>query len=208
VRDTGEDHDDETELLAAVTELGSALRELVEMSVTTAVPAAGLRAAAEQARAISAQLASARRSPGELASLDGGTAGRRVYNPISGVGSAVAPPLTYRPADGGVVSETTLGVVYEGPTGLVHGGVIGLLADELLARAAAAADAWGMTARLEIDYRRPVPLGTPLVLRARTTEVAGRKTVVTGTVALAEEPDVPLAEARGLFIQPRPGQQP
>jgi hypothetical protein len=35
-------------------------------------------------------------------------------------------------------------------------------------------------------------------------ENAGRKTVLTGTVATAAAPDETLVEARGIFVQPRP----
>jgi hypothetical protein len=78
----------------------------------------------------------------------------------------------------------------------VHGGVSSLLMDQLLGAAAKAAGRWGMTARLE--------LATPLVLRARMTEEAGRRTVTTGTIALADAPDQPLVAARGVFVAPRP----
>jgi acyl-coenzyme A thioesterase PaaI-like protein len=103
-----------------------------------------------------------------------------------------------------VVARTALGLAYEGPPGFLHGGMSGLLMDQLLGSAAIAAGLWGMTARLELDYRGPVPLETPLVLRARVVEDAGRKTVVTGSIALAAEPDRALVEARGVFVTPRP----
>jgi hypothetical protein len=61
-----------------------------------------------------------------------------------------------------------------------------------------------MTARLEPDHRRPVPLETPLVLRAGVAENAGRKTVLTGTIATAAAPEETLVAARGAFVRPRP----
>jgi hypothetical protein len=60
-----------------------------------------------------------------------------------------------------------------------------------------------MTARLELDYRGPVPLRQPLLLRGRVTEDAGRKVVVTGSIALAAEPERLLVEACGVFVMPR-----
>jgi hypothetical protein len=57
---------------------------------------------------------------------------------------------------------------------------------------------------LELDYRRPVPLETRLVLRAGVTENSGRKTVLTGTIATAAEPGTTLVAASGIFVQPRP----
>jgi len=197
----------DAELMAAVGELGDALRELVDVSVTTTVGAAQLRAAADLAREVTALLAGSRRPAHQLPVLDDPIAFRRVYNPVSGVGSAIAPPLEVRREEGGVVAEATLGLAYEGPPSYLHGGMSGLLMDQVLGDAAIAAGLWGMTVRLELDYRRPVPLGTPLVLRGRVAEEAGRKVVVTGTIALAAEPDEVLVAARGVFVAPRPERQ-
>ena len=194
----------EAELLAAVTELGSALRELVDASVTTTVPAAELRAAAATAREVTGRLAAARRSRDQLPALDDPVQFRRVFNPVTGVGSALAPPLQIRRAADGVVAETTLGLAYEGPPSYVHGGMSALLMDQLLGSAAIAAGLWGMTVRLELDYRGPVPLETPLLLRAAVSEASGRKVVVTGTIALGTAPEQALVEARGVFVTPRP----
>ncbi|MCZ2806187.1 PaaI family thioesterase [Modestobacter sp. VKM Ac-2983] len=196
----------EGELLAAVTDLGSALRELVGATVTTTVPAAELRSAAVAVREVTARLSAARRSRDQLPALDDPAQARRVFNPVSGVGSPLAPPLVIRREDGGVVSEVTLGLAYEGPPSYVHGGMSALLMDQLLGSAAIAAGLWGMTARLELDYRRPVPLETALVLRAAVSGNTGRKTVITGTIALATAPDQPLVQAHGVFVTPRPEQ--
>ncbi|WP_222194425.1 PaaI family thioesterase [Modestobacter italicus] len=195
---------DQAELLAAVTELGSALRELVGTSVTTTVDPGELRAAAATARELSARLAASRRRRDQLPVLDDPVRFRRVFNPVTGVGSALAPPLDIRREGGGVVAEAVLGLPYEGPPSYVHGGMSALLMDQLLGSAAIVAGLWGMTARLELDYRRPVPLETRLLLRAAVTETVGRKVVVTGTIALADAPEQPLVEARGVFVTPRP----
>jgi acyl-coenzyme A thioesterase PaaI-like protein len=199
--ETGQPYD--PDLMAAVAELGTALRELVDASVRTTVPAAELRATAAEARTATTRLTAARRPPNQLPELDDPVVFRRVYNPVSGVGSAIAPPLAFRSAEDGVVAEATLGLAYEGPPGYVHGGMSSLLMDQLLGAAAIGARLWGMTARLELDYRRPVPLHTPLVLRARVTESAGRTCLVTGTIATAGSPDAALVEGRGVFVMPR-----
>jgi acyl-coenzyme A thioesterase PaaI-like protein len=193
----------DADLMAAVTELGTALRELVDASVLTTLPADQLRAAAADARAVTARLAAAQRPVTQLPVLDDPLVFRRVYNPVSGVGSALAPPVRIRRVEGGVVGEALLGPAYEGPPGYVHGGMSSLLMDQLLGSAAIAAGLWGMTVRLEVDYRRPVPLSTPLTMRAQVTEAAGRKCVVTGTIATAAAPDRTLVEARGVFVMPR-----
>ncbi len=194
----------DTEPLAAAVDLGTALRDLIEISVTSTVAAAEVRAAADLVRQATERLAVARRPVSQLPALDDLTKGRRVFNPVTGVGSALAPPLQVRRDGNGVVAEATLGVAYEGPPSFVHGGMSALFMDQLLGSAAAAAGLWGMTAHLELDYRGPLPLETPLVMRARVAEQSGRKSVITGTIALAADPERILVEARGVFVMPRP----
>jgi acyl-coenzyme A thioesterase PaaI-like protein len=194
------------ELMAAVTDLGSALRALIENSVTTVVGAPELRCVTEQVHAAAEALAVARRPLTQLPRLDDPAVFRRVYNPVSGIGSPLAPPLVIRRGQDGVFAEVALGPAYEGPPGYVHGGVSSLLMDQLLGAAAMAAGKWGMTARLELDYRRPVPLAAALVLRAEVAEDHGRKTVITGTIARADAPEQALVEACGVFVAPRPEQ--
>jgi acyl-coenzyme A thioesterase PaaI-like protein len=192
------------ELMAAVTELGSATRALVEAAVRTTVVPTELRAAAEAVRRATAGLTMAQRTASQLPALDDPIAFRRVHNPVTGVGSGIAPPLHIRKHDDEVVATATLGLAYEGPPSYLHGGMSALFMDQLLGAAAIAAGLWGMTAHLELDYRGPVPLETPLVLRARVTENADRKSVITGEIALASAPDDALVVARGVFVTPRP----
>jgi acyl-coenzyme A thioesterase PaaI-like protein len=193
--------------MAAVADLGDALRRLVETAVTTTVDADELRSAAARIREVEQHLAVSVRPPHQLPVLDDPVAFRRVFNPVSGVGSALAPPLVMRHESGGVVAEATLGVAYEGPPSYLHGGMSALFMDQVLGSAAIAAGLWGMTVHLEVDYRRPVPLRTPLLFRGKVLEDAGRKAVVGGTIALAAAPDEPLVEARGIFVAPRPDRQ-
>src|SRR3954453_21562129 len=180
------------------------MRDLIEASVTTTVPAAEVRAAADLVRQVTERLSVARRPPQMLSALDDLSAARRVFNPVTGAASALAPPLVVRRDGDGVVAEATLGVAYEGPPSYVHGGMSALFMDQMLGAAAGAAGLWGMTAPLELDYRGPLRLERKLVFRARVAENTDRKSVITGTIALADEPDRILVEARGVFVMPRP----
>lgn len=191
------------DLMVAVTELGEALRALVDASVTTAVPAAELRSVAAGAGELTSRLAAARRAQDELSPLDDPMVLRRVYNPVIGVGSALAVPLVVREAEGGVLAEASFGTAYEGPPGALHGGVSGLLMDQMVGSASKAAGLMVFTVRLELDYRAAVPLHTPLVLTARIGELSGRKATATGAIALAAQPDRPLVEAAGVLVMPR-----
>src|SRR3954465_11680644 len=191
--------------MAAVTQLGGALRELIEVTVSTTVDPGEVRAAADLVRGVTERLAVSRRpapqlpAPGRAGGgrrgvTPGGGRGRRVFTPVSGVGTPLAPPLVLRQDDGGVVGEATLGVAYEGPPSYVHGGMSALLMDQVLGTAPAGAGRWGMTAHLELDYRGPLPVGKRLLLRGRVAENDGRKSLIVGTIALAAAPDQALVE--------------
>lgn len=197
----------DAELLTATTDLGDALRELIEASVTTTAATGEVAAAAELVRAATARISGSRRSASQLPRLDDPSEGRRVFNPVTGIANPMAPPLVVRRDGDGVVAEATLGLAYEGPPSFVHGGMSALFMDQMLGSAAGAAGLWGMTAHLELDYRGPLPLQTPLVLRARVESHEGRKAFITGTIALASAPGKALVEARGLFVLPRPEKQ-
>jgi uncharacterized protein (TIGR00369 family) len=89
---------------------------------------------------------------------------------------------------------------FQGFPGVLHGGVIATMLDETLSRAAVFAGKWMMTARLEIRYRRAAPVGRPLRVTARPVQVRARMVSARGEVRLADEPDVVLAEAEGVFL--------
>ena len=197
----------DAELMTATTDLGDSLRELIETSVTTTADAGAVAEAAELVREAIARIGGKPRPASQLPRLDDPSEGRRVFNPVTGIANPMAPPLVVRREDDGVVAETTLGLAYEGPPSFVHGGMSALFMDQMLGSAAGAAGLWGMTAHLELDYRGPLPLQTPLVLRGRVESHEGRKAFITGTTALAADPDKVLVEARGLFIMPRPEKQ-
>lgn len=97
-------------------------------------------------------------------------------------------------------AEHTPAERFQGFPGVLHGGVIATMLDETLSRAAVFAGKWMMTARLEIRYRRAAPVGQPLRVSARPTQVRARMVSARGEVRLANQPDVVLAEAEGVFL--------
>ena len=196
----------DADLMAASTDLAAALRELIEVSAITGAGTDAVRAAAALVRRATAELEGPRRPLTQLPRLDDPEVRRRTFNPVSGVANAIAPPLRFRRSDGGVTAEATLGAPYEGPPTFLHGGMSALFMDQVLGDTAALNGVWGMTAHLGLDYRGPVPLGRPLVFRGWLVETHGRKSVIAGSIALAEAPDRPLVEARGIFVLPRPEQ--
>jgi hypothetical protein len=191
---------------AAIAELGDALRDLVGQSAATEVPADVLRQVAAQARQAAGLLGRQTRTRTELPGADDLPGGFRMYNPVTGRGSALAPPLHIEVAGQAVAGTCTLGLAFEGPPAFAHGGISAMLLDQLLGYAASAAGHPGMTVRLETRYLAPVPLQTPLRLTARVSDVSGRHVTARGTIATAADPDTVLVEASGAFVALRPEQ--
>jgi 3'-phosphoadenosine 5'-phosphosulfate synthase len=128
---------------------------------------------------------------------------------LLGPGRVVVPPFTWTEKGGkSLVSISYLGPDLCGHPGIVHGGFLATMCDEGLARCCFGAlpNKVGMTASLTINYRKPAPAGTFVVLKARTTKVEGRKAWVEGHIETLVEPGeepVILVEASALFIEPR-----
>ncbi|MGI8306226.1 PaaI family thioesterase [Saccharopolyspora hattusasensis] len=186
----------------AVRELGAALRELTEAAVSTEVDTETLVEAAEQVRALVPALSSARRERGQPPTADDGRRPRRLYNPAAGPGNPIAPPMRVEIVDGIAIGTCTLGLAYEGPPSYVHGGISALLLDQILGHAHAANGKPGMTVKLSLRYRRPVPLTTPLRIVGRVVRLDGRWTNSVGTISTADDPDTVLVEAEGAFVVP------
>ncbi|QDG66697.1 PaaI family thioesterase [Pseudarthrobacter sp. NIBRBAC000502772] len=184
--------------------LGEALRRLNRASCETKVPDEVLdevRAAAEQ---LTLLLDTNVRARNEVALVDDVAANVRYFSPVRGLGSPASPPLVFTTQpDGGVVATGSFDVRFEGPPAHVHGGIIALVFDEVLGQPPIDADRWGMTASLSVNYHHPSPLHTELRFEAKITEQVGRKTIVSGWLTTAEDPETVLASAEGLFIAPR-----
>jgi acyl-coenzyme A thioesterase PaaI-like protein len=90
---------------------------------------------------------------------------------------------------------------HQGSPGLAHGGVLATAMDEALGYLTWVVGTPAVTARLEVDYRLPVPVTSVLALEAEVIGVRGRKVYCRGSARLGG-PDGPVAiEARALFLQ-------
>ncbi len=101
---------------------------------------------------------------------------------------------------GEVVAQYTVPEHYQGYPGVVHGGIVAAMLDEALGRAHMGSEPprFMYTARLEIRYRRNVPVGKPLRLVGRSAKTKGRTATSTG--AIYDETGTLLAEAEALLI--------
>jgi acyl-coenzyme A thioesterase PaaI-like protein len=75
-----------------------------------------------------------------------------------------------------VYADYTVGAAYQGYPGLVHGGIVAAMLDEVVGRVAMIGDHhhFMMTVRLDLKYRHPVPVETPLRLVGRSERMRGR----------------------------------
>ena len=96
-----------------------------------------------------------------------------------------------------VVADLSFAPRFHGGPGLVHGGAISALMDDLLGFVPFAHGYPSVTAKLEVNYRTHIPLGTTVRGEAWLTAIQGRKLWVEGA---AEDATTRYMEARGLFL--------
>jgi hypothetical protein len=101
----------------AIAALGHELRLLVDATVRTAASQQTLDRVANGVRALTGQLTGHRRSPADIPEVDEFPGGVRMYSPVTGPGSPIAPPMLVTPMDGSVTGRCLLGIAHEGPPG-------------------------------------------------------------------------------------------
>lgn len=108
--------------------------------------------------------------------------------------------LTFHREGEEVVSEWTPDARFAGFPGVVHGGILSTLLDEALSRTTSIEGRWMMTARLEVRFRMPAPLGQALRIRAHAISSRSRMVRSVGEIRLVSDPAVVIAEAEGVFL--------
>ncbi|MGH9559952.1 MAG: PaaI family thioesterase [Terracidiphilus sp.] len=104
--------------------------------------------------------------------------------------------------DGAVVSLPEIPISFEGHPGFLHGGVIATLLDEAMSKAVRALGYPSVTAKLEVDFRRPVPSGVRLRIEGCVVSSEGRKHWTEAVIADANQNI--LANGKGLFVEIAP----
>ncbi|KID29125.1 PaaI family thioesterase [Prauserella rugosa] len=126
------------------------------------------------------------------------------YSECFGCGHEVESGLHLRSTvsdDMSVVSTFTVKKDHQGAPGLAHGGLLACAFDEALGSTVGnLLRTPTVTARLETDFVRPVPVGSTLHIAAKLDGRSGRKTYVSAEGRL-DAADGPVAlRARGLFV--------
>jgi len=113
-----------------------------------------------------------------------------IYNPLAlPIEMEWQPPLA--------VGRARFDTPYEGPPGCVHGAVLAAAFDQVINIANIHSGTAGPTRTLSLEYKKPTPLGAPLLFEGWVESVDGRKITSRARVRHAGEVTV---EAQGLFI--------
>ena len=109
--------------------------------------------------------------------------------------------LQFRQEGDAYVTTFIADQAFQGYHNVIHGGIVATLLDEVMARYVWAKYGPSATAKLEVRYRCPAPVGVPLEVRGWVTaERRGGRAVETAAEARLEDGTV-LAEATGLIIR-------
>jgi acyl-coenzyme A thioesterase PaaI-like protein len=119
---------------------------------------------------------------------------------VCGEQNATGLRVEFRRESERVVADFLPKEAFQGFPGVVHGGVLASLLDEALSRTALLYGEWVMTGRLEIRYRQPAVVGQLLRVTAEIEQRRVKMVIARGQIALAADPAVVIAEARGTFL--------
>jgi len=92
----------------------------------------------------------------------------------------------YSGDDGCVYADYTPRPEHQSYPGVMHGGLITAMLDEIIGRTAIAGNLWCMTAKLEVRFKKPVPIGAPLKLKGTLTKKTSRLIEGRGEIRLAD----------------------
>ena len=103
-------------------------------------------------------------------------------------------------------TELTIADRFEGWAGIAHGGIVCTILDEVMAWSLAARDAWSLTARMTVEFKRPVRIG--VAIRAEGRLVAARRRLMETAARLVDATTGELlASAEAVYVVAAADQQ-
>ena len=110
--------------------------------------------------------------------------------------------LHFEPGEDGVRAHVTLAPEFQGWRGIAHGGIAMSLLDEAMAHAAGFAGHRGVTASINVRFRKPVPLEEPLDVWGRV--VWQRRNVLGVEASVRDASGTLLLDGEGKFVSMGP----
>ena len=103
----------------------------------------------------------------------------------------------------GCWSELTIDPGFQGWEGVAHGGILSTILDEVMGWAVIGRDTWGVTARMTVDFKRPVNVGQAIRAEGVVIDVSRRLLRTEGRILDALTGDV-LASSTGTYVAAPP----
>ena len=101
-----------------------------------------------------------------------------------------------------VVTHFTPGPEHQGYPDRMHGGIAYTLLDETVGRTGFIYGYWTFTAKFEVRYRKPIPIGQEITVVGEMTRDRGRAIEARGEILLADGSVA--AEGSGIFFKLKP----
>lgn len=96
-------------------------------------------------------------------------------------------------------TEVTLEQRFEGWDGIAHGGILSTILDEVMAWSLVGEDNWGLTARISVEFKKPVEIGHPIRAEGWTTRSRRRLVDTAAHIVDPRTGDV-FATATGVYV--------
>jgi acyl-coenzyme A thioesterase PaaI-like protein len=107
--------------------------------------------------------------------------------------------LTLHADETGCWTELALPARFQGWESVAHGGIACTILDEVMAWSVIGRGTWGVTARLNAAFRRPIPIDRPIRSEGWVTDDRRRTIHTSGRIVDGETGEV-LATADGVFM--------
>ena len=117
---------------------------------------------------------------------------------VCGPDNPIGLKIPFRLEDGVCRAEFTPEPAHQGYDGITHGGIVFSVLDDVMANWLFLKGVRAYSARSEIRYRDPLPVGTPLLLEGRLKKKKGRFVVLEGRAIRAGDGRT-VAEAESTF---------